>query len=65
MRADVPVYKLIVATSIGNALEWYDLIVYGYFAVTISKLFFPAHDATVSLLMARLPTSFLPDEDQG
>lgn len=52
VRADVPVYKLIVATSIGNALEWYDLIVYGYFAVTISKLFFPAHDATVSLLMA-------------
>ncbi|WP_353193402.1 MFS transporter [Pandoraea pnomenusa] len=51
-RPDVPVYKLIVATSIGNALEWYDLIVYGYFAVTISKLFFPAHDETVSLLMA-------------
>lgn len=51
-RTDVPVYKLIVATSIGNALEWYDLIVYGYFAVTISKLFFPAHDETVSLLMA-------------
>ncbi|SNU83303.1 MFS transporter [Pandoraea sputorum] len=51
-RSDVPVYKLIVATSIGNALEWYDLIVYGYFAVTISKLFFPAHDETVSLLMA-------------
>ncbi|WP_087686739.1 MFS transporter [Pandoraea sp. PE-S2R-1] len=50
--AHVPVYKLIVATSIGNALEWYDLIVYGYFAVTISKLFFPAHDETVSLLMA-------------
>lgn len=51
-RPEVPVYKLIVATSIGNALEWYDLIVYGYFAVTISKLFFPAHDETVSLLMA-------------
>ncbi|WP_084663725.1 MFS transporter [Pandoraea faecigallinarum] len=51
-RAEVPVYKLIVATSVGNALEWYDLIVYGYFAVTISKLFFPAHDETVSLLMA-------------
>ena len=51
-RAEVPVYKLIVATSIGNALEWYDLIVYGYFAVTISRLFFPAHDETVSLLMA-------------
>ena len=43
--------KVIVATSIGNALEWYDIIVYAYFAVAISKAFFPAHDATVSLLL--------------
>ncbi|GAB3629829.1 Proline/betaine transporter [Pandoraea terrae] len=50
-RAKPSVYKLILATSIGNALEWYDLIVYGYFAVTIAKLFFPAHDETVSLLL--------------
>ena len=39
--------RLIVATSIGNALEFYDLIAYGYFATTLSKLFFPAHNATV------------------
>ncbi|MGV2288764.1 MFS transporter [Trinickia sp. YCB016] len=44
--------RLIVATSIGNALEFYDLMVYGYFATTLSKLFFPMHDATVSLLLA-------------
>ena len=25
--------KLVVATSLGNALEWYDIAVYGYFAV--------------------------------
>jgi MFS transporter, MHS family, proline/betaine transporter len=43
--------KVIVATSIGNALEWYDIIVYAYFAVAISKAFFPAHDATISLLL--------------
>jgi MHS family proline/betaine transporter-like MFS transporter len=43
--------KVIIATSIGNALEWYDIIVYAYFAVAISKAFFPAHDATVSLLL--------------
>lgn len=43
--------KLIVATSIGNALEWFDIAVYGYFAVYISKAFFPAHDATTSLLL--------------
>ncbi|QCP50748.1 MFS transporter [Trinickia violacea] len=46
------VSRLIVATSIGNALEFYDLMVYGYFATTLSKLFFPTHDATVSLLLA-------------
>ncbi|MBU9597986.1 MFS transporter [Burkholderia multivorans] len=46
-----PMRRLIVATSIGNALEWFDFAAYGFFAVTLSKLFFPAHDATVSLLM--------------
>ncbi|MFM0397562.1 MFS transporter [Paraburkholderia phytofirmans] len=46
-----PMRRLIVATSIGNALEWFDFAAYGFFAVTLSKLFFPAHDETVSLLM--------------
>ncbi|GAB7532712.1 MFS transporter [Pseudomonas sp. 3A(2025)] len=45
-------YKLVIASSIGNALEWFDLIVYGFFAMTISKLFFPNTDETVSLLLA-------------
>ena len=45
------VTKLIVATSIGNALEWFDIAVYGYFAVYISKAFFPADDPTTSLLL--------------
>lgn len=46
-----PLRRLIVATSIGNALEWFDFAAYGFFAVTLSRLFFPAHDDTVSLLM--------------
>jgi MHS family proline/betaine transporter-like MFS transporter len=45
-------YQLIAAASIGNALEWFDLLIYGYFAVTISRLFFPSANETVSLLMA-------------
>ncbi|SEK07627.1 MFS transporter [Paraburkholderia diazotrophica] len=45
------VSRLIIATSIGNALEFYDLIAYGYFATTLSKLFFPVHNATMSLLL--------------
>ena len=43
--------RLIIASSIGNALEWFDFVAYGFFAVTISKLFFPTGDDTVSLLV--------------
>jgi len=43
--------RLIAAASIGNALEWFDLVVYGFFAATISRLFFPNEDETVSLLI--------------
>jgi MFS transporter, MHS family, proline/betaine transporter len=45
-------FRLIGAASIGNALEWFDLLIYGYFAVTISKVFFPTGDPTISLLLA-------------
>ncbi len=44
-------YKLIAAASIGNALEWFDILIYGYFAVTISRVFFPTGNETVSLLL--------------
>ena len=41
-----------IAASIGNGLEWFDVIVYGTFAVLISRLFFPTTDAPASLLLA-------------
>src|ERR1700722_11141890 len=44
--------KLIVAVSVGNALEWYDISSYGYFAVYVAKAFFPNNDPTISLLLA-------------
>ncbi len=43
--------RLIVAASLGNALEFYEILVYGYFAVVIAKVFFPAADEAVSLLV--------------
>ena len=43
--------RLIIAASVGNALEFYEILVYGYFAVVISKVFFPAADEAVSLLI--------------
>ena len=47
----VSAVRVIVAASIGNALEWFDFLIYGYFAVTIAKVFFPAGGGTVSLLI--------------
>ena len=45
-------WKEVSAASVGNALEFYDLVIYGYFAVVISKLFFPVANETVSLMLA-------------
>lgn len=48
---EAPPWRAVISASIGNALEWFDLVVYGFFAATISKLFFPTGDDTVSLLL--------------
>ncbi|AFT87848.1 MFS transporter [Paraburkholderia phenoliruptrix] len=44
-------YRIILAASIGNALEWFDILIYGFFATIIAKTFFPASNSTVSLLI--------------
>jgi hypothetical protein len=41
----------VAAAVIGNALEWYDFIVFGFFAVIIARLFFPAESQYASLLL--------------
>ena len=43
--------RVIVAATIGNVLEWFDFLVYGFFAVPIAEVFFPAGNPTVSLLI--------------
>ena len=43
--------RVIVAAVIGNVLEWFDFVIYGFLAVTISQVFFPAKTPTVSLLV--------------
>jgi MFS transporter, MHS family, proline/betaine transporter len=43
--------RLIVAATIGNIFEWFDFVIYGFFAVTIAEVFFPAGNPTVSLLI--------------
>jgi MHS family proline/betaine transporter-like MFS transporter len=50
----VPVQSLrrvVIAATIGNVLEWFDFVVYGFLAVTIAEVFFPTGNATVSLLV--------------
>ena len=42
--------RVVVSSTIGNALEWFDFTVFGLFAGVISKLFFPADDPRSSLL---------------
>jgi MHS family proline/betaine transporter-like MFS transporter len=42
---------VIVAATIGNVLEWFDFLVYGFFAVTIAEVFFPAGNPRISLLL--------------
>lgn len=44
-------WRAVISSSIGNALEWFDVLIYGAFAVIIAKLFFPTGNDTVSLLV--------------
>jgi MHS family proline/betaine transporter-like MFS transporter len=45
-------FRLIAAGTIGNILEWYDFAIYGYFAVSIGKAFFPHSDPVAQVLAA-------------
>jgi MFS family permease len=42
----------VVATVLGNALEFYDFTAYAFFAVMIGHAFFPSHDPFISLLFS-------------
>jgi MHS family proline/betaine transporter-like MFS transporter len=58
-RYIAPRWLQMAAAGVGNALEFFDLLVYGYLAVTLSSVFFPSHNSTVSLLLF-FGTSALP-----
>ena len=42
--------KQVIAAVIGNALEWYDFVVFGFLTVIISRLFFPDDNELLALL---------------
>lgn len=43
--------KIIIPGIIGNILEWYDFLLYAFFAPIIAQLFFPHENVSTSLLM--------------
>jgi MHS family proline/betaine transporter-like MFS transporter len=42
--------RVILSSTLGNALEWFDFTVFGLLVVVIAENFFPAGDPTTSLL---------------
>ncbi len=44
--------KVIVASSVGTLIEWYDFYIYGAMATTIAKQFFPQDNPTAAFLAA-------------
>ena len=43
--------RVVISSTIGNALEWFDFTVFGLFAGVIAKHFFPADNPSNSLLL--------------
>ena len=43
--------RVVIAATIGNVLEWFDFVIYGFLAVMLAQVFFPTGDPTVSLLV--------------
>jgi MHS family proline/betaine transporter-like MFS transporter len=50
---------VVISCMIGNALEWYDFALYGYFGVMISRLMFPPDQTPVGLLLKSYAVFFL------
>lgn len=42
--------EALLASSVGNFIEWYDFAVYGFMATVLADLFFPSSSPTASLL---------------
>ncbi|SAK80571.1 MFS transporter [Caballeronia ptereochthonis] len=45
------VRRAVLASVIGNGLEWFDFLIYGYFAKTIAHVFFPVGNGFLSITL--------------
>ena len=43
--------RAVLASVIGNGLEWFDFLIYGYFAKTIAQVFFPVGNGFLSMTL--------------
>src|SRR6266513_1226049 len=48
--AESKIWGVIAASSVGTVIEWYDFYIFGSLAATLSGIFYPSSNATVSLL---------------
>jgi MFS transporter, MHS family, proline/betaine transporter len=52
--------RVVLASILGNGLEWFDFVSYGYFASIIAKVFFPAdNDLSLMLTYATFAVGFV------
>jgi len=48
--AERKIWSVIAASSVGTVIEWYDFYIFGSLAATLSGIFYPSSNATISLL---------------
>jgi len=55
------VRRAVLASVIGNGLEWFDFLIYGYFAKTIAHVFFPVGNnfLSITLTLATFAIGFI------
>jgi MFS transporter, MHS family, proline/betaine transporter len=51
--------RVVLASVLGNGLEWFDFVSYGYFASIIAKVFFPASHLALILTYATFAVGFV------
>lgn len=44
-------WKAVLASTIGNVLEWYDFVVFGFLSIIIAKQYFPSGDPYAAMLL--------------
>jgi MFS family permease len=49
-EAEQKIWGVIAASSVGTVIEWYDFYIFGSLAATLSGIFYPSSNSTVSLL---------------